>query len=285
MPALNFIRFQGAVPRCQYYTLSEYQGFLYIIPEDLKGARRYDPFADMEALLLDVVRAGGQVAACDSFFEYAIAHDMFPLRDAGFLLHGDFFAKHPDEARPVLDALMAFVERYGLPAWEVQSMAYADYPARYAPRLMSRRHDPDREGTEETRYLIEYELMKRSCQSKGSLPVCTLAILLLDLYLRFLEGTERGDFFLRNSEWMIHYEHEKTPRLNAQVFDLLSCINLAHAFLVSGEGKAVRQCKHCGKFFIAEDLRAEYCSPRCRGAYNSKMTRKRVKERKLREGQ
>ena len=79
MPALNFIRFQGAVPRCQYYTLSEYQGFLYIIPEDLKGARRYDPFADMEALLLDVVRAGGQVAACDSFFEYAIAHDMFPL--------------------------------------------------------------------------------------------------------------------------------------------------------------------------------------------------------------
>ena len=149
---------------------------------------------------------------------------------------------------------------------------------------MSRRHDPDREGTEETRYLIEYELMKRSCQSKGSLPVCTLAILLLDLYLRFLEGTERGDFFLRNSEWMIHYEHEKTPRLNAQVFDLLSCINLAHAFLVSGEGKAVRQCKHCGKFFIA-DLRAEYCSPRCRGAYNSKMTRKRVKERKLREGQ
>ena len=108
---------------------------------------------------------------------------------------------------------------------------------------------------------------------------------MLDLYLRFLEGMERGDFFLRNSEWMIHYEHEKTPRLNAQVFDLLSCINLAHAFLVSGEGKAVRQCKHCGKFFIAEDLRAEYCSPRCRGAYNSKMTRKRVKERKLREGQ
>ena len=247
MPALNFIRFQGAVSRCQHYTLSEYQGFLYIIPEDLKATRRYDPFADMEALLLDVVRAGGQVAACDSFFEYAITHDMLPLRDAEFWLYGDFFAKHPVEARPVLDALMAFVERYGLPAWEVQSTAYAGYPARYASRFMSRQHNPNREDTKETRYLIEYELMKRSCQSKGSLPVCTLAILLLDLYLRFLEGAERGDFFLRNSEWMIHYEHEKTPRLNAQVFDLLSCINLTHAFLVSGEGKAVRQCKHCGK--------------------------------------
>ena len=84
MPALNFIRFQGAVPRCQHYTLSEYQGFLYIIPEDLKAARRYDPFADMEALLLDVVRAGAQVVACDSFFEYAISHDMLSLRDAEF---------------------------------------------------------------------------------------------------------------------------------------------------------------------------------------------------------
>ena len=104
--------------------------------------RRYDPFADMEALLLDVVWAGEQVAACDSFFEYAITNDMLPLRDAGFWLHGDFFAKHPDESRPVLDALMAFVERYGLPAWEVQSMAYADYPARYASRLMSHRHNP-----------------------------------------------------------------------------------------------------------------------------------------------
>lgn len=285
MPTLNFSSFHGAVPRCRNYTLSEYQGILYLVPEDLKAARRYDPFADTKALLLDVVRTGEQVAACDSFFDYAIAHDMLPLRDAEFWLHGDFFVKCPDQARPVLDALMAFVERYGLPAWEVRSMAYADYPARYASRLMSRQHDPNREDTEDTSYLIEYELMKRSCQSKGSLSVCTLAILLLDLYLRFLEGTERGDFFLRNAEWMIHYEHEKTPRLTAQVFDLLSCIKLAHALLVSGEGKAIRQCKHCGKFFIAEDLRAEYCSPRCRGAYNSKMTRKRVKERKLREEQ
>lgn len=49
--------------------------------------------------------------------------------------------------------------------------------------------------------------------------------------------------------------------------------------------EAIRQCKHCGKFFIAEDLRAEYCSPGCRGAYNSKMTRMRVKKRQMREEQ
>lgn len=285
MPTLNFTSFRGAVPRCQNYTLSEYQGILCFVPENLSIARRYDPFADMETLLLDVARIGAQIAACDSFFDFAIEHDMAPLRDAEFWLYGDFFLKYPKESRPILDALTAFVNRYGLPAWELNSVAYSGYPALYASLLMSRQHGPDWEDVDEAAYLMAYESMKRKFQSDGSLPVCTLAILLLDLYLRFLEGTDSVDFFLRHADWILHYEQEKTPRLTAQVFDLLSCINLAHAFLVSGEGKAIRQCKHCQKFFIAEDLRAEYCSPRCRGAYNSKMTRRRVKERKLREEQ
>lgn len=84
---------------------------------------------------------------------------------------------------------------------------------------------------------------------------------------------------------MISCGQEKTPGLFAQVYDLTTCINLAYTMLTAGQGKVVRQCKHCQKFFIADDWRAEYCSPRCRGAYNSKMTRKRVKERKMREGQ
>lgn len=43
--------------------------------------------------------------------------------------------------------------------------------------------------------------------------------------------------------------------------------------------QSVKQVKERQTFFIAEDLRAEYCFPRCRGSYNSKMTRKRVRER------
>ena len=89
----------------------------------------------------------GQVAACDSFFEYAITHDMLPLRDAEFWLHGDFLCEAPrrSPARPGRTHGLLW-NRYGLPAWEVQSMAYADYPARYAPLLMSRRYDPDRDA-------------------------------------------------------------------------------------------------------------------------------------------
>lgn len=134
-------------------------------------------------------------------------------------------------------------------------------------------------------YMIHYEAARRACTPTGAVPVCTFALTLLDFYLLFIEEIDKGQFPIRNAQWMMGCGQEKTPKLYAQVYDLTTCINLAYTMLTTGQGKAVRQCKHCGKFFIAEDRRAEYCSPKCRGAYNSKMTRKRVKERKQRESQ
>ncbi len=47
------------------------------------------------------------------------------------------------------------------------------------------------------------------------------------------------------------------PPHNAHVYDLAACISLAYAALTTGQGKAVRRCKRCQKFLIAEDRRAE----------------------------
>lgn len=280
MPALNFTSFSGAVPRCKSFEVSEYQGMLYIIPEDMKSARRYDPFPDYSALLLDVVRVGAVVASCDALFEYTLKHEILPIEETEFWRCGDFFASHPKEGAEIVSALLDFAGKYGLPAWDVRHIVSADYPARYDPRLMRFRRKQD--VGDDVSYMVGFELMRRGCQSKGSLPVCTFALIMLDLYLKFIEGTGEAQFPISSADWMLHYRHEKTPELTAQVYDLLSCINLSYALLVSGEGRAIRQCKNCQSFFIAEDLRAEYCSPRCRGAYNSKMTRKRVKERQIR---
>ncbi len=279
MPTLNFTHFSGAVPRCGGYTLTEQEGFLYLVPESGKATRRYDPFVDADSLLLDTVRAGAAVANCEPFLEYCTAHKMLPLRDAEFWLHGDFFTTHPKEGQSIVDALLAFVGQYGLPVWE--GIITTTYPARYAQRLMTLRQD----GNEDVAYMIHYEAVRRACQSSGAVPVCTLALTLLDFYLQWIEGLDGGAFPIRHADWMMAYGQEKTPRLTAQVYDLTTCINLAYAVLTTGQGKAIRRCKHCRKFFIAEDRRAEYCSPKCRGAYNSKMTRMRVKERKLREEQ
>lgn len=279
MPTLNFTHFSGAVPRYRGYTLEQTDGVLYLVPESLT-VRRYDPFGDIDGLLLDVVKAGAVVANNVPFLDYCLSRKMLPLRDVKFWKYGDFFTIQPQEAQPILDALLDFVGRYGLPAWA--DIVTTTYPARYAQRCMAI-HQVD--GNEDTAYLIRYEATKRSYAPTGAVPACTLALTLLDFYLRFLEGVGGPQFVIRNAGWMMGYGQQKTPELYAQVYDLATCINLAYTMLTTGQGKAVRQCKHCGKFFISTDWRSEYCSPNCRGAYNSKMTRRRVKERKLREEQ
>ncbi len=279
MPTLNFTHFSGAVPRYKEYSVVEEGDVLFLAPEREGFAYRYDPFKDMDSLLLDTVRAGAAVAGCEPFLEYCMAHKMLPLRDVEFWQYGDFFTTHPTEGQPIVDALLAFVGRYGLPVWE--GSVTTTYPARYAQRLMALHQD----GSDDMAYMVQYEAVRRACQSSGAVPVCTLALTLLDFYLQWIEGLSSGAFPIRHADWLMAYGQEKTPKLTAQVYDLTTCINLAYAILTTGQGKAVRQCKHCQKFFIAKDWRAEYCSPRCRGAYNSKMTRKRVKERSLREEQ
>lgn len=281
MPSLNFTRFSGAVPRYREYAAVEQDGTLFIVPDKQSPVCRYDPFEDVDGLLLDVTRAGAAVAGCVPFLDFCLAHKMLPLRDAEFWAYGDFFTANSKTAKPLVDILLDFAGRYGLPAWDSQSAVMSYYPARYERQMMELCQDEQ----DSDAYLLRYEMVKRACRSSGTVPACTLALVLLDFYLQFVEGLNDRQFAVRQADWLVSYGYEKTPRLTAQVYDLTTCINLAYAFASTGEGKAVRQCKHCHKFFITDDWRAEYCSPRCRGAYNSKMTRKRVKERKAREGQ
>ena len=48
--------------------------------------------------------------------DYCLSHKVLPLRDVEFWCHGDFFATSPKEAQPLVDTLLAFIRRYGLPA-------------------------------------------------------------------------------------------------------------------------------------------------------------------------
>lgn len=275
MPTLNFTHFSGAVPRYTSYLLEQTDSVLYLVPEST-AVHRYDPFEDIDSLLLDVVKAGAVVAACEPFLNYCLSHKMFPLQDVDFWQQGDFFTARPQEAQPILDALLIFARKYGLPIWESVTTTY---PSRYAQRCMETHQDAD----DDLAYMVRYEAARRVCRPTGAVPACTLALTLLDFYLRFVEGIDGKQFFIRSTEWMMGNGQEKTPELYAQVYDLTTCINLAYVQFSAGEGKAIRQCKNCGKFFISADWRSEYCSSNCRGAYNSKMTRKRVKERKERE--
>ena len=147
---------------------------------------------------------------------------MLPLRDAEFWRCGDFFTAHPKETQPLVDTLLAFVRHYGLPVWE-QNGITTTYPARYEQRAIAVCQDDD----DNMDYLLHYEIVRRACASYGAIPACTLALMLLNFYLQFIEGIDVGYFPIRNAEWALDFGQEKTPKLNAQVYDLATCINLA----------------------------------------------------------
>ena len=202
MPTLNFTHFSGAAPQYSGYTLEQTDGVLYLIPKSL-AVRRYDPFKDVDSLLLDVVQAGAVIADCEPFLDYCLSHKILPLQDVDFWRQGDFFTAHPQEAQPILDALLDFVGKYGLPLWEPIATTY---PARYAQRCMALHVD---RNDSNTAHLLAYEAARRACAPTGAVPACTLALTLLDFYLRFMEGVGGQQFPIRNAEWMMGYGARK----------------------------------------------------------------------------
>jgi len=44
------------------------------------------------------------------------------------------------------------------------------------------------------------------------------------------------------------------------------------------ERKTVKMCKHCGKVFSSPNLKAEYCSPKCRNQANVYKSRAKNKD-------
>lgn len=58
---------------------------------------------------------------------------------------------------------------------------------------------------------------------------------------------------------------------------LMAVLNFTMANLLSAEGSPLKICKHCGKAFISENKRAEFCSERCRNQFNVYKSRAKSK--------
>lgn len=61
---------------------------------------------------------------------------------------------------------------------------------------------------------------------------------------------------------------------------LMAVLNFTMANLLSAEGSPLKICKHCGKAFISENKRAEFCSERCRNQFNVYKSRAKAKRNK-----
>lgn len=61
---------------------------------------------------------------------------------------------------------------------------------------------------------------------------------------------------------------------------LMAVLNFTMANLLSTKDSPLKTCKHCGKAFISENKRAEFCSERCRNQFNVYKSRAKVKRNK-----
>lgn len=71
---------------------------------------------------------------------------------------------------------------------------------------------------------------------------------------------------------------EDKPVIEWNFNSLKLAIDTMFALNETTERKTVKMCKHCGKPFSSENLKAEYCSPQCRNQANVYKSRARNKE-------
>lgn len=74
-------------------------------------------------------------------------------------------------------------------------------------------------------------------------------------------------------------EKDDKPVLEWNFNSLKLAIDTMFALNETSERKTVKMCKHCGKPFASQNLKAEYCSPQCRNQANVYKSRAKNKEK------
>lgn len=274
MTDLHFSKIHGEAVVFSKYKIVEHNGFLYIEPSQKSFTKKINPLEDIDTLVMDIIKTAREITSCQMYMNFlSKIADANIVYEKSFWKSSDFFEhrEHP-EVEIILNALMTFVDKYGLPDWELEKDTKTILPLEYSVYSSSGPEDHD-----SPEYLKKFLTEKIALEDKITYPVCSLTLFFLDFLNIFtynrtskLKRVEHCRLYYRN-------EAEKEPELEAIATGLKPSIILALITFTSGEHKSVRVCKQCGNHFITKDMRSEYCSAKCRAAYNTAQTRKRQK--------
>ena len=119
----------------------------------------------------------------------------------------------------------------------------------------------------------------------GVYPLVVSLPFFIDFYHHFIAEDSNNDIVLgERSALGIHIRAQLTLLedhsrvINLEAYELENAAYAAAITLMMDNG-GLRFCKCCGKMFVADRPRSEYCSPRCRNIYNTRMSRLRKKLR------
>ena len=276
MVDLHFSNVRGESVVFSKYVLQNHDNYLYIEPHKNSITKKIDPLDDIDTLIMDIIDTSQVITNCKSYMTFLsrIADDNI-VYEKTYWKYPDFFAdkEHP-EALAIINAITIFVEKYGLPDWELEKDTKAILPLEY--NIYSA---PFQDENDSAEYMKTFLTTKIALGDTITYPVCSLTLFFLNFLNIFtvnrtskLKRVEHCRLYFRNEP-----EHE--PELEAIAIGLFPSILLAFIVFTSGLHKAVHTCKHCGKHFITVDARSEYCSAKCRASYNTAQTRKRQKRK------
>jgi len=120
-------------------------------------------------------------------------------------------------------------------------------------------------------------------------PLAWIATYISELYEILLLGEKyknkpKAVSFLLNDKLKTNIRYSLTVtdkiQMHYEFNSLMAILNFTIANLLSADGSPLKICKHCGKAFISENKRAEFCSERCRNQFNVYKSRAKAKLKK-----
>ena len=136
---------------------------------------------------------------------------------------------------------------------------------------------------------ISFELDDYISSRNYSEPLTWIATYISELYEilllceKYKTEPDAISFLLNNKlKTNIRYSLTVTDKIQMhyEFNSLMAILNFTMANLLSAEGSPLKTCKHCGKAFISENKRAEFCSERCRNQFNVYKSRAKAKKNK-----
>ena len=246
--------------------------------------------------LSDTALLAKQTVDCKVLLRFFDAKDISTISTFELLQKEDFFVHNKNDN--LTNSLIDYHSKYGVPVWTVWTkdsffISETECPAEW--NISSFRGtisefirksftlSPDKEND-------TIDILSELAE-KNAYPLAFSIPFLIDFYHHFITEdaeapivlgtrTPHGIYIKTNFSLL----KDRSRVISLEAYELENVAYAAAIILMMDNG-GLRFCKCCAKMFVADRPRAEYCSPRCRNVYNTRMSRLRQKSNRNRSSE
>lgn len=232
-----------------------------------------------EELLIETASLAAYIAQNKSVINfYTNRMSLFDISE--LLVLPDFFAKNKDH--PITKQILDYHRKYGIPSlldFRGGLFIGADSPAEWTSAYEKK----ERQGKKRPTSRYDDADIIIALQEKNAYPLVVSLCFFLNFYNYFIGVCNTEEICMEQLQEDVKADVAYIPEQNQLLLKGTQpgfwSASIIVAFTDKINGKIYGVCKNCRKWFILPRPNAEYCSPKCRNAYNVKKSLLRRKER------